>query len=328
MTKLFAFPGQGSQYSGMGKDWYENFNAAKLAFEEASDHTGLNLKKLCFEGSDSDLAKTEITQPAILTTTVAVFRSLEIDKKALYAGHSLGEYSALVCAGALSLGEAARLVQKRGQLMQEAVPQGQGKMAAVIYRPGTDGESLTDQLCLEASEQSGAFVSVANYNTPEQIVISGAAKAVDLAMELAKNDPYGARKVVPLNVSAPFHCSLMKPAAEALSDDLTSAQWKPSENSYIANVDAKIHRLGSAKGYDQQSDQDGVAQRLIQQIDHSVRWSQSMKLALDEGVELFVEVGPGAVLSGMAKRLKSGDRSFQCYKVDKVEDFKNDRDKI
>ncbi len=315
MSKLFAFPGQGSQYSGMGKDWFENFNAAKMAFEEASDHTGLNLKKLCFEGSDSDLAQTQITQPAILTTTVAIFRSLEIEKSACYAGHSLGEYSALVCAGVLNLGEAAKLVQKRGRLMQEAVPAGKGKMAALIFKPGSNGEALSDRLCEMASSESRSFVSVANYNTPEQIVISGESKGVELAMELSKGEEFSVRKAVPLNVSAPFHCALMKPAALGLADDLKNASWKASEHSYICNVDAQMYSL-NAKHSD-------VAQKLIEQIDHSVKWSQSMKFALDHGIEKFIEIGPGAVLSGMAKRMSSGDRKFNPFKIDRVEDFKN-----
>ena len=317
MSKLFAFPGQGSQYSGMAKDWFENFDAAKLAFEEASDHTGLDLKKLCFEGSDSELAQTQITQPAILTATVAIFRSLEIDKVGIYAGHSLGEYSALVCAGALELGEAAKLVQKRGTLMQEAVPAGKGKMAAIIYKPGTNGEELSDLLCEIASTESSAFVSVANYNTSTQIVISGETAAVDMAMELSMSEEFNARKAVPLNVSAPFHCALMKPAADGLRDDLVNASWKASDFTYICNVDAMPYALTKGHSY--------VAERLIQQIDHSVKWSQSMTKALDKGCEMFIEVGPGAVLSGMAKRMKSGDRSFNPFKIDRIEDFENVR---
>lgn len=299
----------------MGKEWFENFQSAREAFEEASDFTGLNLRKLCFEGSDAELKATEVTQPAILTTTVAIFRSLEIDKEGLYAGHSLGEYSALVCAGALALGPAARLVKNRGSYMQEAVPAGKGAMAALVFRPKTDGTEKADALCREVSALGQGFVSVANYNTPEQIVISGEADAVKLASERALLAPYDARKVVPLNVSAPFHCQLMKPAAERLSPELKSAPWAASKKDYIANVDAKIYSL--------EKDSQGVAERLIYQIDHSVLWTQSLMTALGKDARRLVEVGPGAVLAGMAKRVTWGDLSFEPVNIDSVEDFKN-----
>ena len=314
-TKFFVFPGQGSQYSGMGKEWFENFKTAREAYEEASDFCGLNLKKLCFEGSEEELKATEVTQPAILTTTVAIFRSLEIDKEGLYAGHSLGEYSALVCAGALALGPAARLVKNRGSFMQEAVPAGKGAMAALVFRPKTDGTEKADALCREVSALGQGFVSVANYNTPEQIVISGEADAVKLASERALLAPYEARKVVPLNVSAPFHCQLMKPAAERLAPELKSAPWSEVKKEYIANVDAKIYTL--------EKNLQDVAGRLIHQIDHSVLWTQSLMTALSKDARRLVEVGPGAVLNGMAKRVTWGDLSFEALNIDRVEDFKN-----
>ncbi|MEO5668273.1 MAG: ACP S-malonyltransferase [Bdellovibrionota bacterium] len=313
--KFFVFPGQGSQYPGMGKEWVENFKAAREAFEEASDFTGLNLKKLCFEGSETELRATEVTQPAILTTTVAIFRSLEIDKTGLYAGHSLGEYSALVCAGALALGPAARLVKMRGSYMQEAVPAGKGAMAALVFRPKTDGTEKADSLCREISAMGYGFVGVANYNTPEQIVISGESEAVRLASDRAVLPPFDARKVVPLNVSAPFHCRLMKPAADRLTPDLKSAPWTPSKTQYIANVDAKIYSLDSGL--------EAVAGRLIHQIDHSVLWTQTLIEALRQDARRLVEVGPSAVLSGMAKRVSLGDVNFEPLNIDRVEDFKN-----
>jgi [acyl-carrier-protein] S-malonyltransferase len=316
---IFVFPGQGSQYSGMGKDWFDNFKVAQEAFEEASDYSGLDLKKLCFEGSDSELKITEITQPAILTSTVAIFRSLEISNEikedALYAGHSLGEYSALVCAGALALGPAAKLVRDRGAYMQEAVPSGKGAMAALIFRPKTEGAEKADALCKEISALGKGFVSVANYNTPEQIVISGESLAVELAVARAIEAPYEVRKAVPLNVSAPFHCSLMKPAAEKLAPALRSAPWKASQMRYLANVDAQIYKLDTGL--------DHVAERLITQIDHSVLWSQSMKSALKQGYTRLTEIGPNAVLSGMAKRITNGDLSFEARNVDRWEDSKN-----
>jgi [acyl-carrier-protein] S-malonyltransferase len=313
--KIFVFPGQGSQYPGMGKDWFSNFKAAKEAFEEASDFTGLNLKRLCFEGSESELRATEVTQPAILTTTVAIFRSLEINKTGLYAGHSLGEYSALVCAGALALGPAARLVKNRGSYMQEAVPAGKGAMAALVFRPKTDGTEKADALCREISALGQGFVSVANYNTPEQIVISGESDAVKAASERALLAPYEARKVVPLNVSAPFHCRLMKPAADRLAGELKSAPWTGVKASYIANVDATLYSLEDAL--------DKVAERLIQQVDHSVLWTQSLHTALRLEARRLVEVGPGAVLSGMAKRVSLGEIGFEAINIDQVEGFKN-----
>jgi [acyl-carrier-protein] S-malonyltransferase len=313
--KFFVFPGQGSQYPGMGREWFDNFQSAREAYEEASDHTGLNLRKLCFEASEAELRATEVTQPAILTTTVAIFRSIEIDKSGLYAGHSLGEYSALVCAGALALGPAARLVKNRGSYMQEAVPSGKGAMAALMFRPKTDGTEKADALCREVSALGQGFVSVANYNTPEQIVISGEADAVNSASQRALLAPYEARKVVPLNVSAPFHCRLMKPAAERLAPELKSAPWKASDLSYISNVDAKIHSLST--------DLLTIADRLIHQIDHSVLWTQSLYEALRQDARRLVEVGPSAVLTGMAKRVSLGERGFDPINIDRMEDFKN-----
>ena len=313
--KFFVFPGQGSQYPGMGKDWYENFQEARESFEEASDFTGLNLKKLCFEGSEAELRATEVTQPAILCTTVAIFRSLQIDKQGLYAGHSLGEYSALVCSGALDLGPAARLVKNRGRYMQEAVPAGKGAMAALVFRPKTDGTEKADALCREVSALGHGYVSVANYNTPEQIVISGEADAVKAASDRALLAPFDARKVVPLNVSAPFHCRLMKPAAQRLTAELQSAPWMSSKLSYIANVDATTYALDK--------DLAAVAARLIHQVDHSVLWTQSLVEALRLDARRLVEVGPSAVLTGMAKRVTLNDVGFEALNIDRVEDFKN-----
>lgn len=299
----------------MAKDWYANFKAAKEAFEEASDHSGLNLKKLCFEGSEEELKRTEITQPAILTSTVAIYRSLEMDKNAVFAGHSLGEYSALVCAGALSLGVAAKIVRNRGAYMQEAVPTGKGAMAALIFRPKTEGAEKADALCREIRALGKGYVSVANYNTPEQIVISGDADAVAFAVSRVMDAPYEARKAVPLSVSAPFHCELMKPAAERLAPELQSMPWIQSNSKYFANVDAKLYGLGGEKHE--------AADRLVQQIDSSVLWTQSMRAALEMEYSKLVEIGPGAVLSGMAKRITSGERSFTAFSIDRLEDFKN-----
>lgn len=325
-----VFPGQGSQYTGMGKSWVENFNVSKEAFEEASDHTKINLKKLCFEGSEADLAKTEWTQPAILTTTVATFRALQSEGKlgelkgtdTLFAGHSLGEFSALVCAGALDLGQAAALVQERGRLMQSAVPAGVGAMAALIFRPGSNGVELAEKLCQLASKETAKFVGVANYNTYEQIVVSGDADAVVKLQELCTDKQYNVRKAVPLKVSAPFHCQLMKPAAEGLLPRLKDLKLNLVEQSYVANCDAKIYDLSSGSEF-----KDSVSGRLFKQVDHSVYWAQSMETALDHDFDQLIEVGPGAVLSGMAKRFvrktANSEKRFECKKIDQLSDIQD-----
>jgi [acyl-carrier-protein] S-malonyltransferase len=324
MAKMFLmFPGQGSQYPGMGAAWSANFKEAAQAFEEASDHCGLNLKKLCFEGSESDLKATEITQPAILTTSLALFRVLcahyglrEKLNDCIFAGHSLGEYSALVAAGALDLGTAARIVHHRGKYMQEAVPAGTGAMAALIFKPKTDATDLVPQICQEAQSETKKFVGVANYNSPEQIVISGETAAVQKASALATGEKFGARKAVPLPVSAPFHCALMKPAAEKLSGELKSAPWKSAPYSYIANIDAKAHPLSAATS--------SIADRLIQQITGSVLWTHSVRLVLAAGTSQTFEIGPGAVLTGLAKRIDYEGRSLEAKSIDSWETFKND----
>lgn len=323
-----VFPGQGSQYPGMGKSWVENFKVAREAFEEASDYTKINLKKLCFEGSESELAKTEVTQPAILTTTVAVFRSLHSEGKlgetssqnTLFAGHSLGEFSALVCAGALELGPTASLVQERGRLMQSAVPEGVGAMAALIFRPGSNGVELAEKLCQLASEQTRKYVSVANYNTYEQIVVSGEVAAVEKLQELSQDKEFSVRKAVPLKVSAPFHCQLMKAAAEGLLPRLQEQQLKLVDQQYIANCDAKIYSLAEESDF-----AESASGRLFTQVDHSVYWAQSMETALETGFDQLLEIGPGAVLSGMAKRfvynVAEEEKRFTCRKIDQLEDM-------
>lgn len=313
--QIFVFPGQGSQYSGMGKEWFSNFAQAREAYEEASDALGMDIAKLCFEGSDEELAQTANTQPALLTTSVAIYRSLEIDKNAVFAGHSLGEYSALVAAGALSLGSAAKLVRKRGELMQSAVPQGQGGMLALLFKPGSNGESIADELCQGVSQSGTAYVAVANYNTPEQIVVSGDSAGIEALKTKIEESELPIRKVLPLNVSAPFHCQLMKPAAEGLAGDLLNAEWTVSSAEYFANVSAEKYTLGEGTHKE-------TAQRLIEQIDHSVRWSQTMRNAIEQGYTQLTEVGPGQVLFGMARRFKVNEQGFNANKIDRIEDYK------
>ncbi len=315
------FPGQGSQRVGMGRDWVENFNEAKLAFEEASDGCGLRLQKLCFEGSDDDLKKTEITQPAILTATVAAFRSMVAHSRlgerlpnALFAGHSLGEYSALVCAGAVSLGDAARLVHHRGSYMQQAVPAGTGAMAALVFKPKTEGNwEKSVELCQAVARATGKKVSPANDNSPEQIVIAGELIAVQEASRLATTEPWGARKAVPLPVSAPFHCALMQPAADRLAPELKNTQWQSVlGRRYVANVDAALTPVGPE-----------AVEKLIHQITGAVLWTRSVRAALAQGYTQALEIGPGSVLTGLARRIALEGQSLEGTSVDSVEDFRS-----
>lgn len=316
-SRVYFFPGQGSQYAGMAKDWFDNFKAAKLAFEEGSEGSGLDLKKLCFDGTDADLKATEITQPAILTATLAIFRALESEGQidsggALYMGHSLGEYSALVAAKFFSLHDGTRLVRKRGMLMQKAVAPGVGGMAALIFKPGSDAVALTEDICLKARAQSGKSLSPANFNSPEQIVVAGHTEAVTAACELAPT--LGARKAVALPVSAPFHCELMAPASQGLRPDLEAASVQTSALSYIANVDAREHDLKDAAA---------IKQRLLDQITAPVRWTQSVQRVLELGATQATEIGPGAVLSGLAKRIKFNEQSLVTANIDRWETYKN-----
>lgn len=286
----FLFPGQGSQFSGMGKDLADNFSAARLVFEEANDALGFDLAGLCFAGSDDDLRLTANTQPAILTTSVAALRVLEqeTDLKADYAaGHSLGEYSALVSTGALTLADAVRTVRQRGTFMQEAVPVGVGAMAAVM---GLERAEL-EQICNDAAQ--GEVVSPANFNSPGQIVIAGHASAVERAIELCKEQ--GAKRALPLPVSAPFHSSLMEPAAQRLDAVLSEIAVNPMQCPVISNVKAEPCQ-----------DQELVKPLLVEQVCAPVRWDESVLKMVDLGVDQFVEIGPGKVLSGLVKRIAKG----------------------
>jgi len=292
----FVFPGQGSQYSGMGKDLATNFPAAKQVFEEADEALGFSISRICFEGSEADLQLTENTQPAILTTSVAAFRSLASEglaKPNFVAGHSLGEYSALVAAGALSLADAVKTVRARGRYMQEAVPVGTGAMAAVL---GGERDAI-ENACKEAAADQ--ICSVANINSPNQVVIAGHAEAVDRAMELLKGI---AKRVIKLNVSAPFHCALMKPAQERLSFELEQAAFNNPRVPVITNVDAKITTEPAE-----------MRAALFRQVSAPVRWLESMELLLQQGVNDFVEVGPGKVLSGLMRQI---NRDASCLNVE------------
>ena len=283
----FLFPGQGSQYPGMGKDLAENFPAAQQVFEEADDALGFSISTLCFDGPAEALQLTENTQPAILTVSVAALRSLEsagIGKPSYVAGHSLGEYSALVAAGSLSLPDAVRTVRARGSYMQEAVPPGKGAMAAVL---GASLETI-EQVCAEV--RGDQVCAPANINSPGQIVIAGNAEAVDRAAEKLK--AAGAKRVVKLNVSAPFHCELMMPAQLRLASDLAALHLDELSVPLISNVDAiPITKAVEARD------------SLIRQVSSPVRWLQSMNLLLKTGVNRFVELGPGKVLTGLLRQI-------------------------
>lgn len=289
-SPVFVFPGQGSQYPGMGKELAENFTIARETFAEADDALGFGISRLCFEGPEEDLKLTTNTQPAILTTSIAALRVLQNETglaPLAVAGHSLGEYSALVAAGALSFADAVRTVRLRGSYMQEAVPVGIGAMAAML---GIDVEIL-QEICLEASQ--GEVVAPANFNSPGQIVIAGHATAVARAIDLAK--ARGFRKTMLLPVSAPFHCSLMEPAGRRLQDTLAALQISPLTFPVISNVEALPN-----------SDAVRVAELLVRQVSAAVRWEESILKMVEMGAETFVEVGPGKVLSGLVKRISKG----------------------
>lgn len=286
----FIFPGQGSQYAGMGKELAANFRVAADVFAEADDALGFSLSRLCYDGPEEELKLTANTQPAILTASVAALRTVQAETgltPAFLAGHSLGEYSALVASGALSLADAVRTVRARGTFMQEAVPVGVGAMAAIL---SVEAEVL-EEICAEAAQ--GEVVSPANFNSPGQIVIAGHAAAVNRAIEIAKGRGY--RKAMLLPVSAPFHCSLMKPAADRLAEVLQRINVAPLATAVVTNVEA----LATA-------DSGRVRELLFAQVCAPVRWSQSVEEMVRLGVETFIEIGPGKVLSGLVKRISKG----------------------
>jgi len=282
----FIFPGQGSQYVGMGKEFFENFREAREVFQEADDVLHLPISSLCFQGPEEALKLTENTQPAVLTTSIAALRVLQAEKGVvprLAAGHSLGEYSALVVSGALAFADAVQIVRLRGRYMQEAVPVGEGAMAAIL---GMERRQV-EKLCEESAQ--GEVLTPANFNCPGQIVIAGHAKAVERAMERVKQE---GKKAVPLPVSAPFHSPLMKPAGERLEKVLEGIPIQDLKIPIVTNVEADINRS-----------KERVKELLVTQVWSPVRWEESMQKITGDGIEQTLEIGPGKVLSGLMKRI-------------------------
>jgi [acyl-carrier-protein] S-malonyltransferase len=282
----FIFPGQGSQYVGMGKEFFENFREAREVFQEADDVLHLSISSLCFQGPEEALKLTENTQPAVLTASIAALRVLQAEKGVvprLAAGHSLGEYSALVVSGAFAFADAVQIVRLRGRFMQEAVPVGEGAMAAIL---GME-RGQVEKLCEEAAQ--GEVLTPANFNCAGQIVIAGHAKAVERAMERVKQE---GKKAVPLPVSAPFHSPLMKPAGERLEKALEGIPIQDLKIPVVTNVEADINQS-----------KERVKELLVTQVWSPVRWEESMQKITGDGIEKILEIGPGKVLSGLMKRI-------------------------
>jgi [acyl-carrier-protein] S-malonyltransferase len=285
----FLFPGQGSQYAGMGKGLADSHAAARRVFEEADDALGLAISRLCFDGPDDQLKLTENTQPALLTVSVAAFAVLRENEwfPDYVAGHSLGEYSALVAAGSLRFSDAVRLVRQRGRYMQEAVPPGVGAMAAILRLP----EGALEAVLRQAAQ--GEVVSAANFNSPDQVALAGHRGAVSRAMELAR--AAGARRAVLLPVSAPFHCALMKPAQERLRADLDAVEFRDLACPLVNNWQAREIRDGAE-----------AREGLYQQVPNPVRWVESVRLLAERGVTRAVETGAGGVLTGLLRSIAPG----------------------
>jgi [acyl-carrier-protein] S-malonyltransferase len=292
----FIFPGQGSQVVGMGKDLAEKYPIARRTFDEADEALGYKVSEVCFEGPEEKLRLTEVTQPAILTVSIAALRVLQTQfpKPSFVAGHSMGEYSAHVASGTMSFADAVRTVRNRGKYMQEAVPVGVGAMAAII---GMELEKVT-AICREAAQ--GEVCSPANINSPEQVVISGNTAAVERGAKLAEER--GAKKAKLLPVSAPFHCALMKPAQDRLEKDLTALKMQKPVYPVACNVEASLV-----------SDEIRARSTLVAQVTGAVMWEQSMRLLIAKGVQTFVEIGPGKVLFGLMRQI---DRTKTCMNVE------------
>lgn len=298
-----VFPGQGAQYPGMGKEIAENYKEAMRVFDLASERLGIDMKKLCFEGNEEELKKTENTQPSILTTSIALLEVLKLRgiEPEVTAGLSLGEYSALVASKAIKFEDAVALVKKRGKYMQEAVPAGDGTMAAVM---GLEREQVME--CLKMASGYGV-VEAANFNCPGQIVIAGHTRAVEKACTLLKER--GAKRAIMLPVSAPFHSSLLKPAGEKLAKELEKVEISDNELPVVSNVDAQV----IMNRYE-------IKRKLVEQVSSSVLWEDSIRHMIEMGVDTFIEVGPGKTLSAFVRKI---DKNLYVYNVEDVESLEN-----
>ncbi|KGE77021.1 [acyl-carrier-protein] S-malonyltransferase [Halomonas sp. ND22Bw] len=304
MTQPLAliFPGQGSQQIGMLRELAERYSVVRTTFEEAADALGYDLWQVVQEGPAESLNATACTQPALLTASVAIWRvwqELEGPRPGAMAGHSLGEYSAMVCAGALSFADGVRLVKLRGEAMQDAVPMGQGAMAAIL---GLD-DAAVEQACAQAAE--GEVVSAVNYNAPGQVVIAGAKGAVERA--IAACQEAGAKRAMPLPVSVPSHCDLMRPAAERLAAAMDDISLRAPRYTVVQNVDAQAH-----------ADVETLRTRLIEQLYQPVRWTSCVENMVGQGAEVFIECGPGKVLTGLNKRIARGSRGLAVNDPDSL----------
>ncbi len=298
----FIFPGQGSQYPGMGKEIAEKYSESMEVFKKADKRLGYSLSELCFEGPEDKLKITYYTQPALLTTSIAILEAFKNSgiKADFTAGHSLGEYSALVCAEAISFEDAVWLVEKRGQYMAEAVPPGEGTMAAILGLP----EENIDALCAEASKV--ALVEPANYNCPGQLVIAGKTEGIKEAIRIAKD--FGAKRAMELAVSGPFHSSLLEPASHKLLKAMDEVTFFDPKTKVVANVSAE-----------EVSSKEEIKEALFNQVNNSVKWEQSVRYMINQGVDTFIEIGSGKVLTGLVKKISGDVKVFNVENIESME---------